>query len=70
MNFQQLAPWILAFDGPPVGPRCADGDLVVVGAGQRVDLNLDIPDSPNADDLVTARARGDDSMAASSRPTT
>ncbi len=60
LDFQQLVPWIVAFDGHPVDPRRTDGDLVVVGAGQRVDLILDIPDAPNAVDVVIDRAYGDD----------
>lgn len=41
--FKELRPWIIALDGHPVKPVQVDDEPVILGAGQRADLIVDIP---------------------------
>ncbi len=47
LQFKPIIPWLIALDGHPVTPRKIDDEQVVLGAGQRADLIVDIPESPS-----------------------
>ncbi|MEZ5933096.1 MAG: multicopper oxidase family protein [Alphaproteobacteria bacterium] len=44
LKFDNQKPWVMAFDGQPVPPHRPPGDRVVLAAGMRADLFIDIPD--------------------------
>ncbi len=56
LEFQNLTPWVVALDGHPVEPNHPNENLVVLGAGQRCDLILDIPESADVVSSVIDRA--------------
>ncbi len=56
LQFQGLKPWIIALDGHPLDPIHPENDLVVLGAGQRADLILDISGSPGDTSVVMDQA--------------
>lgn len=45
--FGELAPWLIALDGQPTVPQLIK-DSLVLAPGQRADLAIDIPATPNA----------------------
>ena len=46
LSFKGLRSWIIALDGHPVKPIVLDDDRLVLGAGQRADLIVDIDENP------------------------
>ena len=40
--FKDLNPWVIALDGHPIDPHTLGVDPIVLGAGQRADLILDV----------------------------
>ena len=46
LTFQDLNPWIIALDGHPVEPTSVQNDHIVLGAGQRTDLIVDVTGKP------------------------
>jgi FtsP/CotA-like multicopper oxidase with cupredoxin domain len=46
LDFSGHRPLVIALDGQPVEPHAPDGDLVVLGPGERVDLVLDLTGAP------------------------
>jgi FtsP/CotA-like multicopper oxidase with cupredoxin domain len=50
-----VRPWLIALDGHPVAPRPLEGS-VLLGAGMRADLILDMTGAPGAIDPVTDHA--------------
>ena len=60
LTFQDLNPWIIALDGHPVEPTSVQNDLIVLGAGQRTDLILDVTGKPGEITTVVDSALGID----------
>ncbi len=58
LEFKGLDPWIVAMDGHPVDPMRPDNNLVILGAGQRIDLILDVTGSPGESSTVIDHAYG------------
>ncbi len=62
LHFEGHAPWLIAFDGQPVGPRRLESESrVVLGPAQRADLILDCAGTPGSrhrvvDDFYARRA--------------
>ena len=48
LKFEGLKPKIIALDGHPVTPHAPAGGMVVLGAGQRADLILDMTGNPGS----------------------
>ena len=51
LNFDDLAPVVVALDGQPVAPHAPDSGIVVIGPAMRVDLVIDMTGKPG--DAVT-----------------
>ncbi len=60
LKFGEINPWLVALDGHPIFPRQIFDDTVIVGAGQRADLIVDIPKHPVESLVVIDQAYGDD----------
>ena len=58
--FQPMNPWIIAFDGHPVTPQKVDDGPVVLGAGQRTDLIVDVPENRSESLQVIDRSFGNE----------
>lgn len=46
LHFEDMSPQVIAVDGHPVAPYSPEGERVVFGPGQRIDLILDIAAKP------------------------
>ena len=60
LNFEDLAPWVVALDGQPVTPHQLQNDPVVLGSGQRADLVIDMTGEPGSEFRVVDNAFGSD----------
>ena len=60
LTFQGLNPWIIALDGHPVEPKSVQNDRIVLGAGQRTDLIVDVTGKPGEISSVVDSALGID----------
>ncbi len=60
LTFQGLNPWIIALDGHPVEPKSVQNDHIVLGAGQRTDLIVDVTGKPGEISSVVDSAFGID----------
>lgn len=52
LTFRDLDPWVIALDGQPVEPHRQGDRPVVLGAGMRVDLIIDMTGEPGSEALV------------------
>ncbi len=52
LEFQGLDPWIIAFDGQPIEPHRLGASPLVLGAGMRADLIVDMTGEPGSESLV------------------
>ena len=57
--FKDLNPWVIALDGHPIDPHTLGEDPIVLGAGQRADLILDVAGTPGESTLVIDNAFGE-----------
>ena len=57
--FKDLNPWVIALDGHPIDPHTLGEDPIVLGAGQRADLILDVTGTPGESTLVIDNAFGE-----------
>ncbi len=57
--FNELNPWVIALDGHPIGPYTLDKGPIVLGAGQRADLIMDITGKPGDSTLVIDNSYGE-----------
>ena len=57
--FKDLNPWLIALDGHPIDPHTLGEDPIVLGAGQRADLILDVTGTPGESTLVIDNAFGE-----------
>ena len=60
LTFQDLNPWIIALDGHPIEPKSVQNDRIVLGAGQRTDLIVDVTGKPGEISSVVDSALGID----------
>lgn len=58
LKFNDLNPWVIALDGHPIDPFQSEQYPVVLGAGQRADLIMDISGSAGDATSVTDEAYG------------
>ncbi len=58
LNFEGLSPWVIALDGHPVEPHRPENGSVVLGAGQRTDLIIDVLGDPGSESMVLDDAYG------------
>ena len=58
LRFGDLPVWLLALDGHPVPPHQPDGGRIVLGAGMRADLVLDVAAEPGTSVTVVDDAYG------------
>ncbi len=71
LEFVGLAPWIVSFDGQAVQPHPIPDGRLLLGAGQRTDLVLDMPDAAGKRFLVRDHRVGGQeiaSLACAGRP--
>ncbi len=60
LRFRSLNPWIIALDGQPVQPHRLDDGSLVLGAGMRADLIIDMSGDPGSESLVVDGHYGPD----------
>ncbi|MDH3663036.1 MAG: multicopper oxidase family protein, partial [Alphaproteobacteria bacterium] len=60
LTFRDLDPWVIALDGQPVEPHRLGDSSVVLGAGMRVDLIIDMIGEPGSEALVVDGHYGPD----------
>lgn len=60
LRFDRLEPWLIALDGQPTSPRRLPGNRVLLGAGQRADLIIDMTGEPGQRQVVIDDAYGRD----------
>jgi len=64
LEFGGLAPWIVTYDGQAVQPHPIPDGRLLLGAGQRTDLVIDVPDAAGKRFLVTDQRRGGEAIVA------
>ncbi len=57
--FDDLNPWVIALDGHPIDPHTLDQSPIVLGAGQRADLILDVTGEPGESTPVIDNSYGE-----------
>lgn len=60
LRFDRLEPWLIALDGQPIEPHRLPGERVLLGAGQRADLIIDMTGEPGDHQVVVDDAYGRD----------
>jgi len=60
LRFRDLNPWIIALDGQPVEPHRLGDHSLVLGAGMRADLIIDMSGEPGGESLVVDDHYGPD----------